>query len=216
MANNRKKNKYRGANKSPFSIQKRTDARGHNYFIDKKGARRTAVDYSLQWGSNGRSSKTSFEKALKQTDKKTTLAEARGIVDGIQEIEKIEGTRAGDLRKKAEAEKDGVSYSRMWDLRGLVAAHSAWKFDILKPDGNYFKRVNSLTAMDIVDRFIYHTNKLLDELVKKGLIDSPIVEVATKLDFIKKRLTLDLKNIIGIDQQIWVKKMIKETFTLNS
>lgn len=215
MSKKGKNPKKRGANKSPFYIQKRTDKRGNPYYIDKVGARRSGVDYSIQWGSKGRVSNNTFERGLVQVRKRniSNKGKARLVVDEIQDIERLEGTRAGELSNLAKTGSEGVSYSRMWDMRGVVDSHKNYKFDILKPNGSYFRKYGHSDAMDIVDRFVYQTNKLVDELVEKGVIDSPIIQVAVKFDLIGKVITMDLKNIIGIDNAIWIKKMINENFT---
>ena len=193
----------RPSNFGGLSIQKREDKNGHNYFVDKQGNRKSGAEYSLQWSTNGRVKNSVFEKSVKQYNKVReekfagthSQALAKGIVDQINYIERTKSKRAAEIEKNVLAKKSGnIDYDQTlsFDITTEVRDAKDFKFQILKPNGQNFVTVDYDTAMEITQIFNYELNQILDEMVKKGQIKSPMVKINTVTDEDNKLMVIDL------------------------
>ena len=211
----KKKSKNKGRDFHGFFIQKRTDKKGRNYYIDQEGKQRSEFDYSLQWSKTGRVNKETFEKTLAQAKKFDIkkVDEARLIADDYETLR-----RARPLRKKELELMESETTGQMFFYQATDAIRTAIEggatIKILTPTGDSFRTFKGPKAMDTAHRFISAISKSLAEVQKatKGEIESPMIQFNFQQDIEKNEFLFDFRNISGMEDFTLLSELIRDNF----
>ena len=177
---------------SNLRIQKRTDKAGRTYYIDRdSGKRSSGLAYSVQFGSNGFTSREDQDSALKiiKAEGIKKPEDAREIVNKFQDLTRVR-------REKEQVFQDKEVEIQYWDLKELVSSAPEEQFKIKSPTGEIYYNYNRLQALEVVENIISALNTTIAEFNKKQL--SPYINpgqmfidttVNVKDDFLKMDFT---------------------------
>ena len=207
------KNKKSPSNFGGLFIQKREDSKGRNYFVDREGKRRSSFEYSLQWSKSGRVSKDSFQKALQisKEEEITDISEGRLIADDFEMIRK-----ARPLRKRELEIMETGTDQIFWQSTSIMneAIKGGAEIRILKPDGDKFRKVSELEAMEYAQRFKDSVADSLDEIkeASETSIDSPLIRFNYEHDVVNNVFYFDFRNLTGFDNYNLLNSLISDNF----
>jgi len=206
--------KNKASNFGGLFIQKRTDSKGRNYYIDRDGQRRSGLEYSVQWSKTGRVSKETFEKTISQIEKYEVKdkEEARLIADDYETLR-----RARPLRKKEIELMEGETSGSQLIFRATDIIRDAEKggakIKILTPTGDKFRTMQGPKAMETAYQFIESINEAVKE-VKAGdkTITSPMIQFNFQHDIKENTFYLDFRNVTGIEDFTLLNELIRDNF----
>ncbi len=199
-------------------IQKRTDKRGNNYFIDRQGKRSKSIEYYSQWGSGkstGRVKKESFDKTvdlIKEEDI-TDLTEARLIASDFEVLRRAVPQRKKEL-ELIEGEETGIQlFFRAVDTVKDAEKGKA-KVKILRPNSSYFKLMSYLDAIEVAHRFIDSVSDALDEMQEASEFEfeSPLIYFRFQHEIKTNTFYIDFKNLIGAEDYALLIQLVKDNF----
>jgi hypothetical protein len=216
-----KKQKQRNKNKTSETkknaglfIIKKTDSIGRNYFVDREGKKRKRIQYESQWSINGRVSKSSFERTLREIERFeiTDVREARLIANDFEILRRAEPLRKKELEILASETRGSQLFFRATDtIRDAIAGGAIIK--IQTPTNKKFQTVTGVQAMELAHRFIDSVNDSVQDINDSGeTVTSPLIQFNFEHDIDKNIFYLDFKNVSGFDDFILLQQLIKDNF----